>query len=404
MKNLYVKKICTAIVSALLITISFPANSAEIEIDTIIRENLFSNNDFRQSAVAECQIYNPGVYGFIGCAVSVQDPNVIWQNFRVGDIYLYDNGVTYSEVKSAPIPTSIDNDYYYVKNCTSLSRAINEEVTVTSQVGHKISTSTTFKRSESQDGDISGVVGIVNFDFGVAINEEITLTNSSTIDNTTIVTTKSTVNEVIPPYSGFILNVEKRVSNAYLDFSGTVTPDAGISYRTYAPFTNYSNYYSAPIQIEGQIWNSTFQSLTKEYVEVPLPTDAVECLAFDIEALLQSQGIQVSQELGAAPEPNSPPVYNGGIYSQTFDMSDGQVLFGIPATAFTDPDGDNLTYTATGMPSWLTFDSGNLVFSSSFIRTGYWLITVTASDGLESASTSFVLEVTRDWGDERFLR
>ena len=62
------------------------------------------------------------------------------------------------------------------------------------------------------------------------------------------------------------------------------------------------------------------------------------------------------------------------------------------APAFTDPNNDTLTYTASGLPSWMSFTAGNRTFSGTPSAVGSWTITLTATDPAGvSASTSFVV-------------
>ncbi|WP_299776046.1 tandem-95 repeat protein, partial [uncultured Tateyamaria sp.] len=82
---------------------------------------------------------------------------------------------------------------------------------------------------------------------------------------------------------------------------------------------------------------------------------------------------------------------------------DEAVSFVLPANAFTDVDGDALTLSATlaggggaALPGWLVFDAAAGSFSGTPPQdyTGQISVTVTASDGSLSASSTFVLEIT----------
>ena len=79
---------------------------------------------------------------------------------------------------------------------------------------------------------------------------------------------------------------------------------------------------------------------------------------------------------------------------------DEVVSFTLPADAFSDVDGDNLTFTATlvggvALPLWLTFDAVAGTFSGTPPQdfNGNLDITVTASDGEFEASDTFTLEI-----------
>jgi large repetitive protein len=82
---------------------------------------------------------------------------------------------------------------------------------------------------------------------------------------------------------------------------------------------------------------------------------------------------------------NDTPVTSGTIANQT--NLDAQLISLPVAGAFSDPDGDALSYSATGLPAGLTIDlatgviSGTIDRSASQVNGGAYSITVTASDG-----------------------
>ena len=66
----------------------------------------------------------------------------------------------------------------------------------------------------------------------------------------------------------------------------------------------------------------------------------------------------------------------------------------VPSNTFTDPNlpAETLTYSATGLPSWMTFNPTNRTFSGTPGPIGSWTITVTATDASGAAvSDSFVV-------------
>jgi VCBS repeat-containing protein len=76
-------------------------------------------------------------------------------------------------------------------------------------------------------------------------------------------------------------------------------------------------------------------------------------------------------------------------------IDEGQSLSLNFAGNFSDVDGDTLSYSATGLPSWLTINASTGVLSGTSGGTdaGTYAITVTASDGSFSASDSLTLTV-----------
>jgi large repetitive protein len=87
----------------------------------------------------------------------------------------------------------------------------------------------------------------------------------------------------------------------------------------------------------------------------------------------------------AVADVNDVPVTSGSIGNQT--NLDSQIINLPVAGAFSDPDGDALTYTAAGLPAGLTINpttgviSGTIDNSASQVNGGVYSITVTASDG-----------------------
>jgi large repetitive protein len=87
----------------------------------------------------------------------------------------------------------------------------------------------------------------------------------------------------------------------------------------------------------------------------------------------------------AVADVNDVPVTSGSIGNQT--NLDSQIINLPVSGAFSDPDGDALTFTAAGLPAGLTINpttgviSGTIDNSASQINGGAYAITVTASDG-----------------------
>jgi VCBS repeat-containing protein len=76
---------------------------------------------------------------------------------------------------------------------------------------------------------------------------------------------------------------------------------------------------------------------------------------------------------------------------------DTAVNFTLPASSFSDVDGDALTYTVSELPSWLSFDAATRSFSGTppLNYFGDVVVTVTATDGGGlGASDSFILAIT----------
>ncbi len=110
-------------------------------------------------------------------------------------------------------------------------------------------------------------------------------------------------------------------------------------------------------------------------------------------------GTSIAEITVTVADVNDIPTISGSIGDQT--NLDSQVISLPVAGAFTDPDGDALSYTATGLPAGLTIDpatgviSGTIDRSASQVNGGVYAITVTADDGRGgTVSTTFEWTVT----------
>ncbi|MDN3523649.1 carbohydrate-binding protein [Halomonas sabkhae] len=88
---------------------------------------------------------------------------------------------------------------------------------------------------------------------------------------------------------------------------------------------------------------------------------------------------------------NQAPEVASGI--EDVSLVEGQPIELALADAFTDADGDDLSYTASGLPAGLSLSSDG-IFAGTTDETGEFEVSVTASDGQASAQTSFILNVT----------
>ncbi|MBO9483596.1 putative Ig domain-containing protein, partial [Salinisphaera sp. G21_0] len=99
---------------------------------------------------------------------------------------------------------------------------------------------------------------------------------------------------------------------------------------------------------------------------------------------------------------NDGPVLDAALTDQSADQ-DNAFSYQLPADSFSDLDGDALSYSATladgnALPAWLSFDAASATFSGTpgSGDVGSLAVTVTASDGLASASDNFSLTIAGD--------
>lgn len=94
----------------------------------------------------------------------------------------------------------------------------------------------------------------------------------------------------------------------------------------------------------------------------------------------------------AVTTPNAAPIVSSAIPDQTANPSQAW-SYTFAAGAFTDRNGQTLSYTASGMPAWMSFNAGTRTFSGTAPASGSWSVTVTASDGTLSVTDTFTVAV-----------
>ncbi len=138
----------------------------------------------------------------------------------------------------------------------------------------------------------------------------------------------------------------------------------------------------------------SFDTATKRFTGTP-PRNTVASVELRVVAT-DPDGLTASDEftLSISNPPNSAPTVNSAIPNRS-GHSGVAFSYTFPANTFSDIDGDTLTYSASGLPSWLKFTASKRAFAGTPPATGSWNITVTASDGKGgSVSDTFKITVT----------
>ena len=138
----------------------------------------------------------------------------------------------------------------------------------------------------------------------------------------------------------------------------------------------------------------TFNPTTRTFSGTPLEPDTPAALTIQVSASDGTQSTSATFAL-TVQEVNDPPAAPS-IPPQT--AIEG-TPFSYQAPAFTDPEGNTLTYTAAlddggDLPSWLTFDADTRTFSGAALdddTPATLTIRVTVTDGMLSASATFTL-------------
>ncbi|HEV2746562.1 MAG TPA: putative Ig domain-containing protein, partial [Allosphingosinicella sp.] len=141
----------------------------------------------------------------------------------------------------------------------------------------------------------------------------------------------------------------------------------------------------------------SFDAGTRTFSGTP-PTDFNGTLELKVTAADGAASVFDTFDLVIEPV-NTAPVLAEAIADHHSD-EDAAVSYQVPADAFSDADGDTLSYSATlangsALPSWLSFDAGTRTFSGTPPANfnGTLALKVTASDGELSATDTFDLVI-----------
>ncbi|GAB3567222.1 hypothetical protein GCM10027578_17720 [Spirosoma luteolum] len=98
--------------------------------------------------------------------------------------------------------------------------------------------------------------------------------------------------------------------------------------------------------------------------------------------------------LAACTSTSQAPVFNGitslsGVVGQAF-------RYAVPASSFTDPEGQPMTFAVSGLPAGLTFDAPTLVISGTPTEVGTAMATITATDPTSLSTAGMISFVISD--------
>ncbi|MCF2857178.1 hypothetical protein L1286_06845 [Pseudoalteromonas sp. SMS1] len=277
------KLTCTSLIAASLAVAVSQAHAAEIKVDELIQQKV--HNDIRDNEnhpynVAASRTCSGGLSGMV-CRLMAK----VGIPPLVSNIKLYDVGTDYSAIKQPAIPETVEFEYYSVKNCTSTPRKLDQEVTVTFNESNTIRV--TDKVTTTSNAKVEAKLQLEIFSFGgsggVTKVVDVTKESSSTTNTSKVI--REVLKEDIKPYTALIYTVDKRYSNAYIDFTGNFSFNADLTFepskKLVGPYSRFFN--DDQLSVSGQVWNVSYKSVSKSYLEVPLPTNYSECNAFSVD-------------------------------------------------------------------------------------------------------------------------
>ncbi|MDP5209837.1 hypothetical protein [Microbulbifer sp. 2205BS26-8] len=285
MKN---KNIGWGLIAASFLAYHGGANADEIKLDEVMKSRIYDtkgneNHPYTKAANAACESISGDVPRRIACFTHL----LLGVNVDgISNIKLYNPDVVYSEIKEPEIPETVQYEYYSVKNCTSLPKNINQEVSVTVNESNTISVSDTVTTTDNASLNAKLELKTFSIEGGGSKTRVVDISKSTSSTTSSTTTVREVLDETILPYSALIYTVDKRYGNTYIDFVGSFSYDADLAMfgRSLGKFSRYFN--NNYVSVSGQIWNVNYKSVHKSYVELPLPTDPAECNAVSLDDFL----------------------------------------------------------------------------------------------------------------------
>lgn len=223
-----------------------------------------------------------------------------------------------------------------------------------------------------------------------ASTQTFTATNPTTSGNTNV-----TVTVKDPSNSSASQSFTVAVASVGTVYNGTLTSQTGTvgqSFSYVVPTTAFTDANGDSITYSASGLPSwlTFTASTRTFSGTP-PTGTAG--SWTITVTGNSNGGPAVRGTFGLSVANTAPVFNGPLTNQS-PIPGSNFSYQFSTSAFTDPKGDTLTYSATGMPAWLAFNAGTRTFSGVPTSVGNWTVVVTARDpGGLSASSSFTVTV-----------
>lgn len=179
----------------------------------------------------------------------------------VANVQISAGTVRTSAVIPAPIPESVERESYVISNCTSSPRREKNSYSVTFEEGSEVTTT----QSVTTKANLSVKFSVLDFSTGAA--REVSSSEETKRSYKKTVSRSTEIDELVQPYTSLILDIEQRLSNAYLDFDGDVRIEADLGMYGFKFSSLVPNNL---LTVKGQLWNSTARSMSKSFREIKL--------------------------------------------------------------------------------------------------------------------------------------
>ena len=246
--------------------------------------------------------------------------------FRFTNVRAVSVDVSYSSPKAAAIPTTLVKDVWQYQNCSSLPLPITDNISLSSQEGSSVTTSTSVTTGSNTTTTAGVTVPIYAVQFSYSANVQYSFSKTDTTQQASSLTeTRSTVqniNVTVPPLSVYAVTLQKEVSNAYIDYDGIVTLDADVLMHpmrgpaakqdpqgpdiSLGKLSQVASTAARTVHLKGQIWNAKGHSVVRNDKVTPIEDMNAVCpKAGGTKPLVKQTDIQKRDAFFAATSMNS---------------------------------------------------------------------------------------------------
>lgn len=191
---------------------------------------------------------------------------------RFRNVHILPIRIDYSDVKPTAIPEDIVGETFNFRNCSATER--NDQRTTEM----KFIDGYTITKTDSVTNTLGANVNLEIYGQKLGVNntDAVSFTTTEALNHAQERTETVNTNEKLRPYTDLFIKVEKRVSHAYLDFSGVVEVQgdvvmamSGGAHGWDFPLGRLSDWMTdKQIALRGQIWNARAEATTKTIHEV----------------------------------------------------------------------------------------------------------------------------------------
>jgi hypothetical protein len=179
--------------------------------------------------------------------------------------------VDYSDAKPAAIPFDIVKQVFLFRNCSADTRTDQRSTTLEYTSGYAVTKTDTVTNASGANASIE----IKAVKLGVSDTVTVGFTSQETINKQEKRTEAVTMNEAIKPYTELTINIEKRISNSYIDFAGVVRVEADVfvavaggAHGKNIPLGRYADLVKGrEVTLRGEVWLGRAESTTKSFQE-----------------------------------------------------------------------------------------------------------------------------------------